>query len=558
MRLYNIAHQKVKQLNDTAYAIGIDLGTTNSLVAFHNGTETRTIEVHRQCLIPSVVSYDGDIVTVGEDALTKPHCIRSVKRQIGHSNTIPTSNGSMTPEKISSDILKYLKRAAEQSLSCAIDKAVITVPAYFNEMQRSITKKAAELAGLQVLRLIAEPTAAALAYGMNKTGTYLVYDLGGGTFDVSILKFERGVFRVIATGGDSQLGGDDFDSALSKMLSMDLKIVRIIKEHLSQYESYQCDGISITRSQFEELIRHWVNKTIEIVETTIADANHVELDGIVLVGGSTRIPLIEQTLKSKFSNKILHDLDPDRIVAIGAAMQAYNLSTSSGNLLIDVVPLSLGIEVANGLSNVIVYRNSATPCFRSERFTTSENNQSSILIRVLQGEYEMAHKNKSISEFKLSNIPPMPAGMPEIEVKFNVDMDGILTVSAKEKISDVTQEIEVNPIYDLTEVALDDIMTHSIAEMEEDFQQRCLMDARDSAKILIHDLSEIHNIPKKIQSMMQALNALIQNSNATKITDMTHALREASSDLMCDFVNRRVQSELIGRNISKLVGLVDG
>lgn len=453
-------------------AIGIDLGTTNSVVAYMEEGEAHIVKDDQgRKLIPSLVSEER----VGHQAYEyhmqhDSFLVKSVKRSMGQASTKILND--LTPIDLSSKILHFLKALAEKEIGHPIDKAVITVPAYFNETERMATKEAANLAGLEVLRLIHEPTAAALAYGLDKgvEGLYGVYDLGGGTFDFSLLRLEKGVFKVLATGGDTALGGDDFDQALLSLLQTKYPFIsslqekdpfkvlfeaRRIKESLSQNEDYKGPFLGekivhITRQEYENTITPYIEKTFKSIKRVLRDAkvDPIDIQGIVLVGGATRTPLVISQIEKFFHKAPLKDINPDEVVAQGAALQAYALTHQDENspLLLDVTPLSLGIETLGGLVERIIPRNSPIPLSKSQDFTTSEEGQTAIRIHVIQGEKERIQDCISLGHFELQDIPSMPAGFPRIRVTFSLDADGLLLVKAQELSSGISQSLQVQPM----------------------------------------------------------------------------------------------------------------
>lgn len=475
--------------SSTQKALGIDLGTTHSVVA--------VVEEKRKppyvfsmadgsTLIPSVVSYEEDSIRVGALALEdleagSAQIVRSAKRYMNQAGikTFDVKGNTKTPVEVMAHILAHLKEVASHKMNTPFTKAVITIPAYYDDTARSATKMAAKLAGLEVLRLIHEPTAAALAYGLDKgvEGLYAVYDLGGGTFDFSLLKLEKGIFKVVATGGDLALGGDDFDEDLlsflkgkdeslasflkknpSYLTKMLLK-VRNLKEKLSQElfweENLQIGekeiSLFVTQQDYNALIVKRVSKTLEIVAHVLKEAkiSLSDVQGVLLVGGATRTPLVQERVKEFFKQNPLTDLNPDEVVAIGAAYQAHALTHGSETLLLDITPLSLGIETMGGIVEKIIPRNSPIPLYRSQEFTTYQEGQTAILIHILQGEHERVEDCRSLAKFELRGIPPMPRGMARILVSFAVDADGLLTVSAEEKSTGARQEVMVYPTYGL-------------------------------------------------------------------------------------------------------------
>lgn len=491
--------------------VGIDLGTTNSIIALYQNGNCRFFRDksanNNAITVPSIINYSNAKPVVGGLAFTMEpsHNVYSIKRLMGKGrqdtnalakfrvadNTeeeglrILVNNIPKTPTEISADILKYLKTLAENELGMKVNKAVITVPAYFDESARQATKDAAMIAGLQVIRLLSEPTAAAYAYRLDSRaeGIYAVYDLGGGTFDISILRMYHGVLQVIAVGGDPNLGGDDLDNALMHYLLSKHEIqppvsitelnkilleVRAIKEELTDKHevsrAFHGIGIIITRNELNETIKHFIDRTIEIFSNAIADAqiNIGDIEEIILVGGSTKSPFIQEKIAKFAGKKPLNSIDPDLSVAIGAAMQAENLNQASGNLLLDVTPLSLGIELADGTVEKIINRNTPIPVSKTYNFTSQKDLQTGFIIHVLQGESDQISECRSLGKFELKGIPLLPAGQAKLEVTFQIDADGLLIVKAKELTTGIAQEIVVKPSYGLTEKEILDMIKYRI------------------------------------------------------------------------------------------------
>ena len=521
-------------------AIGIDLGTTNSLVAISRNQQPQVIEG----MIPSVVFYNGDDVEVGKYV---EGAIASVKRQM-HQPATKLANG-LTPIEVSADILRALKAMAEDALGKEITKAVITVPAYFDDTSRLATKDAARLAGLEVLRLINEPTAAALAYGLDKgaEGIYAIYDLGGGTFDISILRMEKGVFQVLATGGDTKLGGDDFDALIARPNA------RKIKEKLTNLTEFE----GVTRTQFEALITPLVERTIKICERALKDSGLAknEIKGVVMVGGSTRVPLVVQKVAEFFGTKPLTDINPDEVVALGAAIQAESLTQGSNNLLLDVIPLSLGLETMHGIAEKIIYRNTPIPCSYAQEFTTYENNQTGMIIHVVQGEREMVEDCRSLARFELKNIPALPAGVARIKITFNVDADGLLTVAAREENTGEEQKVEVKPSYGLSEAEVEQMIRTSLEKGKEDMEERLLREARSEAERLLISLKPImakYDIEQNILDKAAELEKNLHKADRSMLDALREELNHLTESLAENIMNSSIGKALAGKNVENL------
>ena len=550
--------------------VGIDLGTTNSLIAIIENEKVRFFadEKGRE-IIPSIVNYDNVEISsikrlMGKsfsDVKEKNFAFKiDAESQEKAALRIIVGNKKITPAEISSEILKKLKNLAEFQIKNEIKKAVITVPAYFDEAAKNATKLAANLAGLEVLRLVNEPTAAALAYGLDNAaeGTYCVYDLGGGTFDVSILKMHKGVFKVLGVAGDNALGGDDFDDAISKHLGVSRAEARKIKEELSIQNTSQ----NLTREKFENLIAEKINKTITLTTNLIDDLDleTVDIKGVILVGGSTRIPVIKQKLAEIFgAKKILDKLDPDRIVAAGAAWQAYNLSGRAENLLLDVVPLSLGIEMMGGIVDKVISRNSTIPMSVTKEFTTYADNQTGMKLHIIQGERELAADCRSLAEFEIKKIPAMKAGLARVAVTFKIDADGLLTVSAQEKYTGETQEIAVKPSYGIDENEVKQMLLDSLKNSKTDMENRLMIqaitDANHDIDILKKDLAVINQEisaeeQKLIAEKIAELEKLIaERTSRDSILEAQEQLGKAAENLILRKVNSALKQKIVGKKI---------
>ena len=555
-------------------AIGIDLGTTHSLVATVLSGKAKVLNDEQgRVLLPSIAHYSKNSTEYGDAAkhfiTTDPkNTIVSVKRFMGRSkadikfqhpytlvgadNEMPafeTNQGRKTPVEISAEILKQLKDRAEQSLNNPVNGAVITVPAYFDEAQRQATRDAAELAGLNVLRLLNEPTAAAVAYGLDQDTNlsadhnYVIYDLGGGTFDVSILRFSQGVFEVLATGGHTALGGDDLDRLIVKWAKKQLNIetlddaeyahfivsARKAKEALSDAESVDIKvlthHLTLDRATFEDIIKVALDKTISVCKRVLRDAK-LELDDIknvVLVGGSTRSYAVQKAVQDVFNQEPLCTINPDEVVAIGASITANQLigNSKDGSLLLDVTPLSLGLETMGGLVERLISRNTAIPVARRQEFTTYQDGQTAMLIHVVQGERDLVEHCRSLGRFVLRGIPPMTAGQARIEVTFQVDADGLLTVAAKETTSGVHAQIDIKPSYGLSEQDTERLLLDGYKFAEEDKNLRHLNETKVEAR-------------RELEALEQALKVDARLLSPEQLTGLNQAAAELKSQLETD------------------------
>jgi len=607
-------------------AVGIDLGTTNSLVAtVRSGMSTVLHDEHGHALLPSVVRYLDNTVIVGHEAqaaqsLDPVNTIVSVKRFMGralHDITdrahipyhfvendssqgileIKTRDGLKSPVEISAEILKTLKARAEKALGGELTGAVITVPAYFDDAQRQATKDAARLAGLHVLRLLNEPTAAAVAYGLDNAaeGVYVIYDLGGGTFDISILRLSKGVFEVLATNGDSALGGDDFDhrifcwvldqvrSKTTEFKPLSEEDTRLLLSKARQAKEWLTDNHeanivcklsngalvdeTLSVAQFVTLTEHLVIKTLSPTRKAMRDAGLSidEIKGVVLVGGATRMPHIRHAVQAFFEQEPLTNLDPDKVVALGAAIQANVLAGNRSDdelLLLDITPLSLGLETMGGLVEKVIPRNSTLPIARAQDFTTYKDGQTAMAIHVVQGERELVSDNRSLARFELRGIPPMAAGAARIRVTFQVDADGLLSVSAREQTNGVEANITVKPSYGLNEDQITNMLKDSFGAAESDKAARMLREAVVDAQRLIEaieaalaeDGDTLLSADERlqIQTHIDALLVLCQGTDSHAVKQASEALNHATEDFAAKRMDASVQKALAGKNLDSL------
>lgn len=597
--------------------VGIDLGTTNSLVSIIHPEGKKPVvlkEHHGNALVPSVIYFDNaGSVTVGEEAkkylITEPYnTIFSAKRLMGKSyndirdhasffsykiiddNTeslvkVQAGDKFYSPIDLSSFILKELKTRAEHILKTQVTKAVITVPAYFNDAQRQATRDAGKLAGLDVLRIVNEPTAASLAYGLglNKEDarTVAVYDLGGGTFDISILRISGGIFEVLSTNGDTYLGGDDFDRAIANYWINSLQLnpttlqagttqaFRLVaeeaKKQLSLADSFTGKAgqyqVAISKKEFEGLALPFVEKTIQCCKNALKDAqlSTDDIDEVIMVGGSTRIPLVKRSVANFFEKKVNDSLNPDEVVALGAAVQADILAGNNKDfLLLDITPLSLGIETMGGLMDVLIPRNSKIPTKAARQYTTQKDGQRSIRIAVYQGERDLIMDNRKLAEFNLAGIPGMPAGLPKVEISFLVNADGILIVTAKELRSGIQQSVEVKPQYGLSDEEVEKRLLDSITHAKDDMQIRALVEAQTEAKILLESTRQFMEKNKSYldnaelaatKNAINELTGLVSKGSKDQIQGAIEKLNEISRPYAERLMDQAISMAMRGKKV---------
>jgi len=595
-------------------ALGIDLGTTNSLVAVASEGQAHTLCDHEgHCLVPSVVHYGANgEVTVGDDAIAggaedSANTISSVKRLMGRGvedidyelpyqisadadggmPLIGTAAGDKSPVEVSAEILRVLAQRGQEELDSEIEGAVITVPAYFDEAQRQATKDAAKLAGIKVLRLLSEPTAAAVAYGLDRKQeeTVIIYDLGGGTFDVSLMRLEQGVFKVLATGGDAALGGDDLDRALMQWIlaqagieeklsygrrNVLAAVARRAKHALTEaqttevtFENWQG---TLSRDVFNGLIDGLIDKTIKACRRVLRDArvDISEIADVVMVGGSTRTPRVRERVAEFFQCEVHTEIDPDKVVAVGAALQADVLAGNKYGdeiLLLDVIPLSLGIETMGGLMEKIIPRNTTIPVARAQQFTTYKDGQTAMSLHVLQGERELVSDCRSLAKFELKGIPPMVAGAAVIEVTFQVDADGLMEVHAKELSTGIASSVVIKPSFGLEEKDIERMITDSFDAAASDKEARALQESRVEAQRIIEALESALDKDGKsllsedeydvLEQGMSKLRELIKSEDSSAIQDAAEALNETSLLFASRRMDSQIKTALAGHKIEE-------
>jgi molecular chaperone DnaK len=604
-------------------AIGIDLGTTNSLAAIVRDGKATALAGEHGVIVPSVILLDKDHLLIGapaRDAMVEnpEHTVYSVKRLMGKAAkdmeadralmpfqivadprglaSVKIDDTIYSPVELSAAILRAVKEQAEKALGEKIDRAVITVPAYFDDAQRQATRDAGKIAGLEVLRIINEPTAASLAYGMDKRdrGNIVVYDLGGGTFDISILRLEGGIFEVLSTAGDTHLGGDDFDNEIINFVVQKAeaaeKIIDLTNPHTRALLKREAEkakmmlssatavGISVKsgtleyettllKAEFERVISSWVEKTIDFCRRALTDAKLTlkDIDEVILVGGSTRIPLVRQSVERFFGQKAHCELGPDEVVALGAAVQADILTGGRDDLLLlDVTPLSLGIETLGGVMNVLISRNSKVPAVAKEVYTTYVDGQTSVAIRVFQGERDLVADNRSLGSFDLRGIEPQKAGMPRIEVTFTLDADGILRVGARDMRTGKEQEITVRPSYGLNSAEVDQMVRDSFLHARDDIERRLFIELTNESHTVIKATKKAFDIfsdfkpgeKEDILDAMEALEEALKGNNPHHLREKLDDLNDATADLAARMVNTSLSGLLKNRSVADAAKLI--